>query len=250
MKTKYTVLGEVYGPVLAPYQVVIPNMHDILESLIELYYLDSYLRIVDFSKPANSSNSTIDISTDRITTAIRLPDNIPRLTDGALFISDGILHMLPGAHSVYGTADEYGYIHGITDSFTIQTNLTNQVWNYNLANRKWDIQVSGLEDNIQYAASAFDAEKQVSWYYGGMSLQGSDWIMSQALYRLDKGKGAPTKIGAHSSSSIWDVVGGELVYIKDVGRAGILVLVGGAADLINPQVVSIGDKFKILLLLD
>ena len=250
METKYTVLGGVCGAVLAPYQVVILNMQDILDSLIELWYLDSYLRMVDFSKPVNSSKTTIDISTDRMTTAIRLPDNIPRLADGTLFISDGVLHMLPGGHSIYGTATADGDLREITDSITIQTNLTNQVWNYNLGNQKWDMRVSGIENNIQYAAIAFDAEKQVGWYYGGMSLQGSDWVMSQALYRLDEGRGAPTKVGVYSSSSVWAVAGGELVYIKGVGKAGILVLVGGAADLVSPQLVSIGDKFKILLLLD
>ena len=51
---------------------------------------------MDFSKPVNSSQNNIDISTNNITTAIRLPVHI---NDGALFISDGVMHLLPGGYN-------------------------------------------------------------------------------------------------------------------------------------------------------
>ena len=215
-------------------------MPRILDSLTELYHIDSYLRIVDFSKPFNSSKNIIDIRTDSITTAIRLPDSIPCLLAGTIYISDGVMHMLPGG---------YSDILKIFDPTTNRVDLTNMVWNFNIENQEWDIQVSGIEDNIQYTASAFDAEKQVGWYYGGGSLddyssgnfQDIGWTMSRGLYRLDKGKGAPTKLGGNSTT-VWDVSGGELVYIKGVGREGILVLIGGMADMVNSPLVSIGGQ--------
>ena len=46
---------------------------------------------MDFSKPVNPSQNSIDISTDNITTAINLDIYFE---DGALFISDGVMHML------------------------------------------------------------------------------------------------------------------------------------------------------------
>ena len=172
---------------------------------------------MDFSKPVNSSTNNIDISADNITIAIHLPDIIPRLSNGALFISDGVMHMLPGEYSVSRTPSADDNRLGISGN-----DLPSMVSNFNLTSREWVIEVSKIEDNILSAAIAFDAEKQVGWYCGGMSLHG---ITSHALYRLDKGKGAPTKVGVYPS--VWDVVGGELVYIQDVGKAGILVLIGG-----------------------
>ena len=210
-----------------------PSMQNILDTSTKLNPLDSYLRIVDFSKPFNSSKNIIDISTDEITTAIRLPDSIPRLFGGNLFISDGVMHMLPGGYTPVSTSDADG-----------NENPTNKVWNFNLESRKWDIQVSGIKDNIESSASAFDTEKQVGWYYGGRSFspaQNIGWTMSRGLYRLDKGNGAPTEAGGNSTT-VGDMAGGELVYIKDVGKAGILVLIGGETDTMNAPMVSIGDQ--------
>ena len=71
-----------------------------------------------------------------------------------------------------------------------------------------------------------------------MSDMGS--IYSQDLYRLDRGKGTPTKVKVNSSS-VGDVWGGELVYIKNIGEAGVLVLIGGSTNRENTQMVSMVD---------
>ena len=76
---------------------------------------------MDFSKPVNSSQNSIDISTNNITTDIHLPVYID---DGTLFISDGVMHMLPG---------------GYEDT----ANFTNTGWNFNLKNQKLDVQDLG-----------------------------------------------------------------------------------------------------------
>ena len=161
---------------------------------------------MDFSKPVNSSQYSIDISTDNITTAIRLPVHI---NDGALFISDGLMHLLPG---------------GYNDT----TNSTNMVWNFNLKTQKLDVQYSGIQSQASGAAIAFDIEKQVGWYYGGIEdIYDGDFRYPQDLYRLDRGKGTLTKVDVNSSF-VGAVAGGELVYLKNIGEAGII---GGETDL-------------------
>ena len=210
---------------------------------------------MDFSKPVDSSKNIIDIRTDDITTTIRLPDSIPRLYSGALFISDGVIHILPGRQSKYTIANADGNIldpAAYSNSTMFRTNPANKVWNFNLESNKWDLNVSGIEGCTQSVAVAFDAEKEVGWYYGGWYYEGcqiqnnstnsKESMSPQALYRLDKGKDAPIKVET-DSSSVGVVIDGELVYIKGIGRAGILVLLGGN-DLI--QAVSMVDQLNRL----
>ena len=184
------------------------NTQSTSESLAESFNLDPYIQVMDFSKPVNSSQNSIDISTDNITTAIRLPTNI---NDGAIFISDGVMHLLP------------------------------EGWNLNLKTQKLSRQGSEVQYYVNSAAIAFDTEKQVGWYYGGMvNLNDGSSIYSQDLYRLDRGKGTPTKVDVNSSS-VGTVLDGELVYLKNIGEAGILVLIGGTTDFEDTHMVSMVD---------
>ena len=156
---------------------------------------------MDFSKPVNPSQNSIDISTDNITTAINLDIYFD---DGALFISDGVMHML--------TFDD----------------TPKRVWNFDLKTHKLDVQDSGVQGLSQVGAIAFDTEKQVGWYY-----------YSQDLYRLNRGKGTPTRVEVNSPvGAVW---GGELVYLKNIGDAGVLVLIGGARSREKTQMVSMVD---------
>ena len=174
---------------------------------------------MDFSEPVDSGTDSIDISTDKITTAIRLPDNVPRLYSGVLWISDGVMHMLPGYYP-YGnnTPDEDGNIINITTF----PDLTNEVWNFDLKSQKWDVHASGVEKNPGFPAIAFDTKTQVGWYYGGY--HNSTGL--QDLYRLDRGKENPMKVET-DSSLVGAVSRGRLIYIEGAGEAGILVLLGG-----------------------
>ena len=146
---------------------------------------------MDFSKPVDSSKDSIDISTDKITTPIRLPDNVPRLNPGVLWISDGVMHMLPGEDISHkgGIADEDGNIISMNPP-----NLTNRVWNFDLKSQKWDVQVSGVENRVD-PAIVFDTETQVGWYYGGQN----DTTGFQDLYRLDRGVATPIRVETNSS---------------------------------------------------
>ena len=233
-----------------------PNIQDVSEVLAELLYLDSYLRIVDFSKPDDPSKTSIDISTDNITTAIRLPDNVPRLEGAALFISDGVMHMLPGTHGFYNIEDENGNGHNTT---TYRTNLTDKAWDFDLKSQKWSVHVSEMEDRPQYPAIAFDSQKQVGWFYGGFDrpdryFNGAELVGTdpnqrtrglQELYHLERGKGAPIKVDT-DSSLVGDVEKGELVYIESAGKAGILVLLGGDAGVESTKLVSMVDRVNWL----
>ena len=193
---------------------------------------------MDFSKPIGSSKNSIDISTDNITTAVRLPDNIPRLEGGTLFISDGVMHMLPGAHVLNNSVDANG---NILNTTTYRVNLTNRVWDFHLESQKWGVHVSEIEDQPGWAAATFDTRNQVGWYYGGhifaaqyyngtvlmnSTSNGPDRVLRD-LYRLDRGQHTPIKVEA-DSSIVGVMNGGELVYIEGAGEAGILVLIGGA----------------------
>ena len=174
------------------------NIQGTSERLAEPFNLDAYIQVMDFSKPVNSSQNSIDISTDNITTAIRLPTYIG---DGALFISDGVMHLLPGG------------------------------WDFNLKTQKLSVQGSGIQYHVNSAVIAFDTENQVGWYYGGIvELKARSFGYSQDLYRLDRGKRTPTKVVVNSSS-VGTVLDGELVYLKNIGEAGVLVLIGGTTDL-------------------
>ena len=182
------------------------NTQGTSESVAERFNL-GYIHVMDFSKPVNSSQNSIDISTDNITTDILLPAHI---RDGALFISDGVMHLLPGEYK----------------------DTTHSTWDLNLKTRKLDVQDSGIQYQTSGAAIAFDTEKQVGWYYGGM-VEPNDGVFkySQDLYRLDRGKGTPIKVDVKSSVGV--VSGGELVYLKNIGEAGILVLIGGDLQMVS-----------------
>lgn len=115
------------------------------------------------------SKNSIDISTDLITIAKRLPDDVPLLVGAILIISDGVMHMLPG-DQVYPeiVADEDGNIHNYSTWY--DSDLVNRVWHFDLEAQKWRVRDSGIEDPTSGAAVAFDEEKQVGWYYGGYHL--------------------------------------------------------------------------------
>ena len=207
---------------------------------------------MDFSKPVDPSKNSIDISTDNITTAIRLPDTIPRLGGATVLISDRVMHMRPGTPAYYKIADAYG---NELNTTTYRTNLTHRVWNFDLESQQWDVQTSQFDENPSYGVVAFDSEKQVGWYYGGWEMpdvyyNGSVEIRNnqsihalQDLYRLDMGKETPIKVET-DSKLVGNVVQGELVYIKGIGEAGILVLVGGNAGIEFYQLVSMVDQFN------
>ena len=105
------------------------------------------------------------------------------------------------------------------------TSFTNTVWNFNLKTQKLDVQKSVKQLGYD-AATAFDTENQVGWYYGGTLDTDAGITNLQDLHRLDRGKGAPTKVKTNPSSP-GAVSGGELVCFENIGEAGILVLIGG-----------------------
>ena len=215
-----------------------------LNSLAEPCYPDSYIRIVDFSGPVDSSKDTIDISTDMITIPIRLPDDVPRVEDGVLWISDGVMHMLPGVLLVESTFDEYWdsptTVTAVPDTTPLppptSSSLSNKIWNFDLKTQTWDVQVSGVEDTV-HPAIAFDTKTQVGWYYGGQR----DGIGLQGLYRLDRWIATPIKVET-DSSLVGAVAEGLLIYIGGAGKAGILVLLGGYAGATNDEFVSMMDQ--------
>ena len=210
---------------------------------------------MDFSKPVGSGKTSIDISTDNITTAIRLPDNVPRLEGAALLISNGVMHMFPGTHALFNSDDAYGNILNIT---TYRTDLTDKVWDFDLKSHQWSVHDSGLEDRSQHPAVAYDAKKQVGWYYGGFDTpdryyNGNLFVgfpsngttrALQDLYRLDQGKENPIRIET-DSTFVGNVEEGELVYIEGAGGAGVLVLIGGNAGAQSTQLVSMVDQIQI-----
>ena len=225
-----------------------PNTPGTSNMFDQLFYLDSYLRILDFSRPADSTKNSIDITTDNITRAIRLPDTIPRLEGAVLLISDGVMHMLPGRNIHLNITDTDG---NILNTATYGTNLAGKVWDFDLTSQKWGVQVSGIGDQAKDVAVAFDAEKQVGWYYGGVDIiyNGTSFVdpslnrslgAFQDLHRLDKGKVTPVKVEA-DNSFIGSVDMAELVYIGGAGEAGILVLIGGNGNTQITQLVSIVD---------
>ena len=137
--------------------------------------------------------------------------------------------------------------------------MTNKVWSFDLNSHEWDVHDSGIEGHAQGTAVAFDAEKQVGWYYGGFdrpdqyyngamyvdfaSIRSTETL--QDLYHLGKGKGTPIKVET-DSSLVGKVENGELVYIGGVGEAGILVLIGGNAGVQSTQLVSTTNQINKL----
>ena len=173
----------------------------------------------------NSSKNSIDITTDSVISGIDLSsDNIPALQGATLFISDGVMHLLPGGFGDYRN--------------TYQTDLRNKVWNFDLKSLEWSVQVSGIEHQVQFAAVAFDAEEQVGWYYGGYD---DSTTVLQDLYRLGRGEMTPIKVET-DSHSVGGAQHGGLVYIGGVGEAGILVLMGGALGQAPDELVSIMNQ--------
>lgn len=158
--------------------------------------------------------------------------------------------MLPGQMSDNNIADADGNIldpGAYLNSSAYRTDPCNKVWSFNLGSQKWDVNVSGIEVCLWDPAVAFDAQKQVGWYYGGWNAYVQDpaaWKSYKDLYRLDKGKGAPAQVETDSSFAV--VREGELVYIEGVGETGILVLLGSDNEI---QAVSRVDQLDNVLFL-
>ena len=165
--------------------------------------------------------------------------------------------MLPGSHVINEIYDADADDNTLNIT-TGRVYLKNKVWNFDLKSQKWDVQDSGIEDeDIVGSAVAFDAEKQVGWYYGGfvrpsifagyhnggITIVGSLGSTRglQDLYRLDRGKETPVKVKT-DSTFVGNVELGELVYIRGLGKAGILVLIGGDAGGDKTRLVSIRNR--------
>ena len=93
-------------------------------------------------------------------------------------------------------------MHLLPGGYDYATSFTNAVWNFNLKTQKLDVQDSGIQDQAQGAAIAFDTEKQVGWYYGGAVKSNDGDRYLQDLYRLDRGKGTPTKVASSNISLV------------------------------------------------
>ena len=159
--------------------------------------------------------------------------------------------MLPGGHSDYRSTDAGG---NDLSNTTYHTNLTNRVWSFDLRSRQWNDYTSGIEVQSVGAAVAFDTERQVGWYYGGFDMprqfvyedpfkvEVGSFSALHDLYKFDRGIGTPGTSLALAAT----VAHGELVYIKGVGKAGILVLIGGNAGTLGSQLVSMVTKAKVV----
>ena len=108
-----------------------------------------------------------------------------------------------------------------------KTNLTNRMWTFDLETQTWDIRTSRIQDAVRgtSATVAFDTRKQVGWYYTWFEASSSG--SGRYLYRLDRGKESLAKV----DSSIENVIEGELVYLENIGDAGVLVLIGGDVEI-------------------
>ena len=164
------------------------------------------------------------------------------------------MHMLPGRNAFYSIADADG---NALNTTIYQAKLAGKVWDFDLKSQKWGVHASGIKDQAELAAVAYDAEKQVGWYYGGISEPDRSYNGSALMdfasngppralkdvYRLDKGTGIPVKVEA-DSSFVGNVNEAELVYIAGVGKAGILVLIGGDLEVHLTPLVSMVNQIN------
>ena len=111
------------------------------------------------------------------------------------------MHMMPGINGGDPITDADGKILNTT---THVVDLTNNVWNFDLKSQKWDVQYSEAKIQPMLPAIAFDAEKQVGWYYGGKYSDSDIAIIPPDLYRLDRGKRTPVKVETNSlTGTVW-----------------------------------------------
>ena len=106
---------------------------------------------------------------------------------------------------------------------------SDSLWHYDFSQEDWEsLGPAGLGSNtLSYALITFDEENQTgSWIYGG-SYQDTPL---HALIRFDTTT-SPYPLGVVvdtiGGGSVGNRAYGEMVYLSSVGKAGILILIGG-----------------------
>ena len=195
---------------------------------------------MDFTK------GQIDLSNDggKITTAKRLPTQVPLVKWGQMFASpDGKIRLFGGIHEYFPVYSAAGTIVNTTRAV-----INGRLPTYDIASDTWDDGTSmsgfGDGDTVTRAGVAV-ADDGTAWVYGG-TVETSSYFegtvakgkferksMSKAVVKIEQGQ---KPVAAVVQSPILPADQSSLLYVGGVGKAGILVVVGGGQA--NPALVS------------
>ncbi|KAI5807844.1 hypothetical protein DFH27DRAFT_522553 [Peziza echinospora] len=211
---------------------------------------DSYLRIIDFTK---GQIDLSDASNLKITTAKRLPTQVPLVKWGQLFASpDRKVRLFGGIQEYFSVFDAAGAIVNTT-----RAAINGRLPTYDIDSDAWDdgTALSGFSDDDTVTRGAVAVgDDGTAWLYGG-AVETSNYLegtvmkgklerksLSKAVVKFEPGQ-KPSMV--LQQSPILPADQSNLLFVGGVGKAGILVAVGGAqANSVTRPMTSV-DVFDI-----
>ena len=239
----------------------------------KLYALGGYHIMVDFTLDdpspstaiANShlytidlSGTSIDLSTDYgdIITATRIPNSIPRSIWSNLFIHDEKLHLFGGVQSPWPI-----YLANGSADMSARVDIKDGMWRWDIGAQEWLANTTtGLgTDVVGQAAKAWDPSGEVGWLFGGAvwteqyrigsNLTGNvtDFRELDGLRKLPQETDGTVMVGkveakTSGTGTVGRAVQGTLTLVPEVGKKGVLVLMGGQTNGARVSVTG-GDVF-------
>ena len=198
--------------------------------------LDSHIRILDFTRSRDISNSS-----DSPTRLIYIDEKVPRMLGGQIFASNNRIYVVGGHY----TADNLLALDGSLIDYpnpNTTKSLDTHVWAFDLVKEKWESPWdNGLGDQTpDYANVAFDDRGKIGWMFGGVTRANEGWqatANTANLARFDvsprsgffpEGESVAYNISTRLTPSAPErIAGGSMVYFRDIGGEGILVVIGG-----------------------
>ncbi|KAF8459657.1 hypothetical protein BDZ91DRAFT_464286 [Kalaharituber pfeilii] len=203
-----------------------------------LFLSSSHMYIMDLTAP-------IDLSSDHTSfvKVRRIPDHVPRIKWGNMFVQNNTLRLFGGMHEYYPIFNANG-----SRSYEERVPIANKLWTYNIKEDKWDNGEASSKvgmDTVGRALIAWDRKDGANgegWMYGG-TVETGDWFVGKnetgTNKKLKDLKGF-LKVTGVEESQTWGLerlndneqqVGaaeqGDLLLLEEVGEKGVLVMVGG-----------------------
>ncbi|KAF8466025.1 hypothetical protein BDZ91DRAFT_218015 [Kalaharituber pfeilii] len=180
---------------------------------------NGHLRILDFSR-------SLDLSQDDMTRVLRLDRHVPVLGRPHLFANANSLYQFGSIMAVTRFFNDTGYM--LPENERPPPGNT-KVYRFNLIHEEWDMSwESRLGEETPWGAlHAMNQDAAVGWVYGTWKKD----VLLKGLVKFDmQDKEQP--VGEWVKQVISEVVPGlvlgELVYLGEVGKDGMLVVIGGA----------------------
>ncbi|KAF8466027.1 hypothetical protein BDZ91DRAFT_794625 [Kalaharituber pfeilii] len=179
---------------------------------------NGHLRILDFSR-------SFDLSRDKITKVIRLDRHVPVLWRPHLFANNNGLYQFGLGVVKSRFFNDTGYILSQGDRLHF---ADTKVFRFDIDHDAWDLPWEGGlgQETPMDGLVAADHAAEVGWVYGGLRSYKS--LVRFDMHRKEKPVGEIMK--TVNREVVPQLSGGELLFLRGLGKEGMLVVIGGEVD--------------------